>query len=147
MSDSNCGDCGVHVRFLLLGEKEDGSRRWSPPLDLEFHEVVERKAKGAEPFEHQGYALTETFTIHNCQARVTREAEQRKDGQRRYARAVSTDEAWVVALERDCPRCFASGGSRCFNLTDVRLGAPTIRITRWPHTERLPPGWQEEQGR
>lgn len=140
---TECQDCHAPVRFVLLGLKEDGSNKWSSPLDLEKREVKERKTKGAEPFVHQGYVLTEYFTIHQCPQRQQRLDKERHARQERQARARTTDEAWVEALKRHCPRCEEPPESRCINLTHVRLGRPA-QSTRRPHAERLPFGWYDQ---
>lgn len=140
-----CQDCGQDVRFVLLGLKPDGSNKWSPPLTLADRTVKERKTKGSEPFAHQGYTVTETFTIHDCTERQERMAEQLVRKQRAEQIAGRSEQAWVEALKRECPKCEIHAGHRCVNLTDVRLGRPR-RDTRWPHAERLPPGWTEQQG-
>jgi hypothetical protein len=127
------------VRFVLLpGLKEDGSKRWSPPLDLEKRDVRARRTTKA--FVDGGYTVTETFVIHNCPEREAAQARALLVSQNREIRARHTEEAWVEALKRPCPKCEAETGARCSNLTDVRLGRP-VQITRWPHVERLPPGW------
>jgi hypothetical protein len=138
---SDCQDCKQPVRFVLLGTNEDGSNKWSPPLDSQSRSVKE--TQGKQPFARTGYVQTEVFTFHNCPEREAAQAERFKRAQAREARARTTDEAWDEALKRICPKCRAVDGKRCLNLTDVRLGYPAneVRETRHPHAERLPVGW------
>lgn len=137
-----CRDCGQPVRFLLLGTKDDGANHWTLPLDSEARIVVQRPDSPDEPFAHQGYAQTETFTLHDCPE--SRQAKIVKDEQAvmRQVRARQTDEAWTEALKRVCPRCEVPRDVRCLNLTDVRLGRAPAH-TRHPHADRLPFGWAE----
>lgn len=142
---NECRDCGLPVRFLLLGQQDDGSNRWSPPLNVESREITERKAKTSEPFAHQGYEQTERFVLHDCPERRAAKVRQDEAAVMRQVRARQTDEAWDEALKRDCPRCGAFPEHRCLNLTDVRLKRHPFQHTRHPHAERLPFGWAEER--
>lgn len=141
---ADCQDCRQPVRFLLLGTKEDGSNKWSQPLDLADRIVMERASQGAQPFVHQGYVQTETFTLHNCPERQAAQAGRLRVRQEREARARTTSEAWEEALKHNCSKCGRRANERCINLSDVRRGYASPHETRHPHAERLPPGWYSQ---
>lgn len=143
---STCSYCGIYVRFLVLGEIEemDGKKIWSPPLS-----PVESKAKpvtkGLAPFaQPTEYLLTERYEVHDCEQGKVAQA----DREQRYAQTLEqrrrTQDAWVEALKRTCPKCHAVRRARCLNLSDVRYGKEPREVS-WPHAERLPEDWFAQQ--
>ena len=130
--------CGTDVRFVLLEMADALAQKkvWSPPMELVIREVKQRRAKS---FEYGDLVVTERFTVHTCEAGSAIKAAQRLQEQARYAQRVDAarrkDEAWVEALKGVCPKCGAFAGALCFNLS--KTGAST----KWPHPDRLPPGW------
>lgn len=130
--------CGTPVTFVLLGYDEERKRMWSPPMESTVREVKQKRAKG---FEYGDLVVTERFAVHTCTAGTEIREARRLLEQQKHAQRVDTarrrEEAWVEALKGVCPKCGAFAGALCFNLS--KTGA----TTKWPHAERLPPGWPD----
>lgn len=121
---------------------DEQARQWSLPMELVKREITRPRAKG---FEYADIVVRTRYTHHDCPEGRLWRAEQRKREQAIYAirqdAARRTDEAWVEALTRTCPKCGEPSRERCINLSDKKRGVDPPRETVWPHTERLPEGW------
>lgn len=135
-------ECGEDIRWA---KRDDDPERFVPPLEF---------AGQAYVIDENGVAHTvTTYTSHKCDPDKVRdwadylrrlalakdETPIEADNVKLWAakRQRDNEQAWEVAITTECPRCDASIGAKCHNISAMFRKTGEIVELKNPHPERI----------
>lgn len=130
-------ECG---RNIAWARRRDDPERFIPPLELVgMYTIIDADGIGIEVPCFQPHVCNPT-DVEDWQRRLRELEVQREAGvavtptQAYAARAQERrEEAWREALQVECPKCKATVGEFCTNLSAVNTGQPI----KYPHEARV----------